>query len=44
LKIIERFGFVKEGLLREWYANAGTFEDVYAFAILRKEYEQVKMT
>lgn len=38
LKIMEKYGFVKEGTLRQHYLVDGIYEDSAAFSILRNEY------
>lgn len=37
LKLVERAGFVKEGLLREHYNKEGVFQDSYVFSLLKSE-------
>lgn len=42
LKILDKFGFVKEGVLRGHYLVDGVFEDSLVFALLKHEYPKVK--
>lgn len=39
LKLMERFGFVKEGILREHYMVGNTLEDTISFSLLKREYK-----
>jgi len=38
LKLMEKFGFVQEGIMREHYCKNGVLEDSICFSLLRKEY------
>ena len=38
LKLVDKFGFVKEGLLREHYYHDGRMEDSVVFGLLKEEY------
>ena len=38
LKLVTRFGFKKEGVLRQHYNNKGVFEDSSCFSLLQQEY------
>ena len=40
-KIIERIGFVKEGVLRDSVYRNGKYYDVYIYSMLRNEYEKL---
>ncbi len=42
LKLMESFGFTKEGVLREHYFKNNKMEDSVVFSLLRKEYEANK--
>jgi [ribosomal protein S5]-alanine N-acetyltransferase len=44
LKLVDRYGFVKEGLLRAHYNNNGVQVDSAVYGLLRPEYEQLKHT
>lgn len=39
LKLVQRFGFQKEGVLREHYQVDGRMEDSVAYGLLRHEFE-----
>jgi [ribosomal protein S5]-alanine N-acetyltransferase len=36
---LERLGFVREGVLRQWHVHAGEPKDVIAYGLLRSEWE-----
>lgn len=38
LRLMNRFGFVREGLLREHYFTKGVFEDSVCFSLLQSDY------
>jgi len=38
LKLVNKFGFVKEGYLREHYNKKGDIQDSLAFSLLKREY------
>lgn len=38
LKLVESFFFVKEGLLRQYEFGAGTYDDLYMYSLLNKEF------
>lgn len=38
LKLVEHFGFVREGLLREHYCKNGILEDSACFSLLKRDY------
>lgn len=40
LKLMDKFGFVKEGVLREHYKKNNKMEDSVAFSILKSEYQK----
>ena len=40
LKLLQRTGFTREGLLREHYMKGGRLEDSVIFSLLRPEYEK----
>lgn len=40
LKLVEKFGFVKEGHLRNHYFKNGKYEDSLVFSLLKSEYDQ----
>ncbi len=44
LKLMERFGFTKEGVLRSHYFKNGKMEDSVCFGLLRDEYKQKGQT
>ena len=37
-KVLEKNGFTKEGLLREYLLKNGVFHDLYGYAILKRDY------
>ncbi|RAJ83586.1 ribosomal-protein-alanine N-acetyltransferase [Chitinophaga dinghuensis] len=37
--LLEKLGFEKEGLLREWQYWDGRYNDIYMYALLRREYK-----
>ncbi len=39
IKLVERFGFVKEGLLREHYCKNNAYEDSACYSLLKSEFE-----
>jgi [ribosomal protein S5]-alanine N-acetyltransferase len=39
IKLLQRFGFKQEGLLRDYFCLDGIFYDHYQFALLRREWE-----
>ncbi|RST77214.1 N-acetyltransferase [Siminovitchia acidinfaciens] len=39
VKLVERLGFLQEGLLREYEYGAGKFDDLYMYSLLLKDYE-----
>jgi len=39
IKLVERFGFVKEGLLREHYCKNNVYEDSACYSLLKSEFE-----
>lgn len=41
-KLVERFGFRYEGLLKEHYYRKGVYEDSAVYALLRQEYDAPK--
>nr|WP_255574449.1 GNAT family protein [Halobacillus sp. Nhm2S1] len=43
-KLLNKFGFREEGVLRETDFDGGRFQDTIVFSMLKKEYEQVKQT
>ena len=43
IKLYEKNGFVKEGILREEHFDEGRFKDVLVMSILRKEYSSDKL-
>jgi [ribosomal protein S5]-alanine N-acetyltransferase len=42
IRLIERYGFTKEGLLRQHYGHNGVAEDSAVYGLLASEYEVVK--
>lgn len=42
IKLIERYGFQYEGLLRQHYGRNGVREDSAVYGLLRSEYESIK--
>jgi RimJ/RimL family protein N-acetyltransferase len=42
IRLYERFGFHRDGLLREHYCIEGRWVDVWHMSLLRREYEQKK--
>jgi ribosomal-protein-alanine N-acetyltransferase len=42
LKLVQYFGFQKEGLLREHYYRDNEWSDSFCFSLLRKEYDRMK--
>ena len=43
LKLMDSFGFIKEGVLREHYFKNNKMEDSVVFSLLRREYEANKI-
>lgn len=43
IKLIEKFGFKKEGVLREAKFQNGKFIDIYRYGLLRSEYKNKEM-
>lgn len=41
ISLVRKFGFTKEGLLREHYNKNGVMEDSLVFGLLKHEYEQL---
>jgi [ribosomal protein S5]-alanine N-acetyltransferase len=39
LNLIKRYGFTREGLLRQHYIREGEIQDSYIFSLLKEEYE-----
>ena len=39
LKLMEKFGFTHEGLLRQHYLNNEAYEDSFVFSLLKEEYK-----
>lgn len=42
IKLIERYGFTKEGLLRQHYGGKGVAADSAVYGLLKSEYEMLK--
>jgi ribosomal-protein-alanine N-acetyltransferase len=42
MKLVKKFGFKHEGVMRQHYNYNGTLEDSLVFGLLREEYEQMK--
>jgi ribosomal-protein-alanine N-acetyltransferase len=42
IKLVTKFGFVKEGYLREHYNKKGEIQDSLAFSLLRREYKPLR--
>jgi ribosomal-protein-alanine N-acetyltransferase len=40
-RVMRKLGMTREGLLRQYVANRGTFEDVEIYSMLRSEFERV---
>ena len=40
VKLLEKFGFVKEGVLREAKYHDGKYQDIFRYGLLRTEYEK----
>ncbi|WP_404457252.1 GNAT family N-acetyltransferase [Oceanobacillus kapialis] len=39
IKLVERNGFMREGLLRDYEFNGKTFDDLYMYSLLRRDYK-----
>jgi ribosomal-protein-alanine N-acetyltransferase len=39
VRVLQKLGFQREGILREWGYFKGRFQDVYCYSLLRKEWE-----
>lgn len=39
-KVVERNGFVREGLLRSYEYTLGKFDDLYMYSLLKREFEE----
>lgn len=42
IRLIEKYGFTKEGLLRQHYGRNGVTEDSAVYGLLKSEYESIK--
>lgn len=40
-KVVERQGFMREGLLRHYEYTCGKFDDLYIYSLLRREFEEL---
>lgn len=38
-RLVERLGFIREGLLRNYEFTSGKFDDLYMYSLLRKEFD-----
>jgi len=41
-KLVEKHGFVKEGLLRKYEYTCGKFDDLYMYSLLKEEFDAIK--
>jgi len=39
-KLVERQGFIKEGLLRHYEYTCGKFDDLFMYSIIKKDFNQ----
>ncbi|GIN98023.1 hypothetical protein J6TS1_38930 [Siminovitchia terrae] len=39
VKLVERLGFLREGLLRKYEYGVGKFDDLYMYALLMEDYK-----
>lgn len=38
-KLVERYGFTKEGLLRDYECTQGKYDDLYMYSLLKREFD-----
>ncbi|WP_397538913.1 GNAT family N-acetyltransferase [Rummeliibacillus pycnus] len=41
-KLVEKLGFIKEGLLRNYEFTCGKFDDLYMYSLLKQDFDKVK--
>jgi [ribosomal protein S5]-alanine N-acetyltransferase len=41
-KLVEKLGFIKEGLLRNYEFTRGKFDDLYMYSLLKQDFDKVK--
>ena len=41
-KLVEKHGFLKEGLLRKYEYTCGKFDDLYMYSLLKEEFDAIK--
>ncbi|MCM3122801.1 GNAT family protein [Mesobacillus sp. AQ2] len=39
-KLVEKFGFIKEGLLRDYEFTQGKFDDLYMYSLLKRDFDK----
>ena len=41
-KLVEKLGFIREGLLRNYEFTCGKFDDLYMYSLLKQDFDKVK--
>ncbi|SDN71687.1 GNAT family N-acetyltransferase [Bacillus sp. OK048] len=41
-KLVEKLGFIREGLLRNYEFTCGKFDDLYMYSLLRQDFDKIK--
>ena len=41
-KLIEKNGFIREGLLRKYEFTCGKFDDLYMYSLLKQDFEKLQ--
>ncbi len=41
-KLVEKLGFIREGLLRNYEFTNGKFDDLYMYSLLKQDFEKIK--
>ncbi|MBT2757649.1 GNAT family N-acetyltransferase [Mesobacillus foraminis] len=41
-RLVEKLGFIREGLLRNYEFTCGKFDDLYMYSLLKQDFDQVK--
>lgn len=42
IKLVEKLGFIREGLLRNYEFTCGKFDDLYMYSLLKEDFDKVK--
>lgn len=40
-KLVERLGFIREGLLRNYEFTSGKFDDLYMYSLLKQDFDKI---